>query len=88
MNIVDQSDPHVSAIKQHMAKTPHQKPTDLSYYLTLFKLEGHQTWRAHLGGHKEAFAVEQKNWTSKNAPKVTECHTLRIDRLTGTFIPE
>jgi hypothetical protein len=68
-----------------MAKEPHQKPTDLSYYLTLFKLEGHQTWRAHLGGDKAAFKRTQDTM-GKNAPKVTEYQTLRIDRLTGTFI--
>jgi hypothetical protein len=71
-----------------MESKPRQKPTDLSYYLTLFRLEGHQTWRAHRGAHKEAFDLEQKNWFGKNAPKVTEYQTLRIDRLTGTFIPE
>lgn len=58
------------------------KPKDLAYYLTLFKLEGHTTWRAHLGGHKEAFALEQKNW---KGAKITEQVTMRIDRLTGTF---
>jgi len=57
---------------------------DLAYYLTLFKLEGHQTWRAHLSGHVDGFEVEQKNWTKK-APAVTEVQKLRIDRLTGTF---
>lgn len=66
-----------------MTKKKGHKVDDLAYYLTLFKLEGHQTWRAHLGGHKEAFDVEQKNWLK--GPVITEKQTMRIDRLTGTF---
>lgn len=61
--------------------------TGPSYYLTLFKLEGHSTWRAHLGNHKDSFEKQEKqNWSqSKNPPKITEIQTLRIDRLTGMF---
>lgn len=57
---------------------------ELAYYLTLFKLEGHTTWRAHLGGHKDAFDTEQKAW-GKKGPKITEKVVMRIDRITGTF---
>jgi hypothetical protein len=62
-----------------------EEKKELAYYLTMFKLEGHETWRAHLGGHKDAFTIEQKNWSGKNVPKVTETRVLRFDRLTGTF---
>lgn len=60
------------------------KDGDLSYYLTLFKLEGHQTWRAALKSHPTSFDKEVKNWP-KTSPKVTEKQTLRIDRITGLF---
>lgn len=56
---------------------------DLSYYLTLFTLEGHQTWRAHLTGRKDGFEIEMKNW--KPDVKLKERQTIRIDRLTGGF---
>lgn len=61
------------------------KNKDLAYYLTLFKLEGHETWRAHLGSDVGAFAREQANWTAKTAPVVTETRVLRFDRISGTF---
>lgn len=66
-----------------MERNPHKK--EIAYYLTLFTLEGHTTWRAHLGGTMDAFEIEQKNWSGKHKPKVTDKRVLRIDRLTGTF---
>lgn len=62
-------------------KKQNQK-ADLNYYLTLFKLEGHTTWRAHLGGHPEAFEkqVDNDNW-----PKITGTKTFVVDRVKGTI---
>lgn len=60
---------------------------DLAYYVTIFKLDGHQTWRCHLGKRLADFSeVEMKNWGA-NPPKVTEKHVLRIDRITGQIKP-
>ncbi len=63
---------------------------DPAYYLTLFTLEGHQTWRASLKMSKDGFAKEWDSTQSFNGgkkPKITEKHTIRIDRLTGQIIP-
>lgn len=60
-----------------------EAPKDLGYYLTLFKLEGHTTWRAHLSGGKDDFEKQkQATW-----PKVTEKNVIRIDRIAGTLQP-
>ena len=68
-----------------MADTPAK---DLAYYLTLFKVEGHTTWRAHLGQDKDAFQHDkEKNW-GKKGPVVTDIMVMRIDRITGTFQPQ
>lgn len=56
-------------------------PKDLAYYLTLFKIEGHTTWRAHLCGYKNGFKQQVEN----DKAKVTESMVIRIDRITGTF---
>lgn len=66
-----------------MKRPIQNQPKALEYYLTLFKLEGHQTWRAHLGGYKESF--EKVITANAHQPKVTESQTLVIDRITGTF---
>lgn len=59
---------------------------DAAYYLTLFKLEGHATWRIHLGGKKESFETEKANWPKgKNAPKLLEANVVRFNRVTGFF---
>lgn len=57
---------------------------DMAYYLTLFKIEGHSTWRSHVSGKKDGFDHE---WSvgEIHHPKVTERKTLRIDRITGEF---
>ncbi len=56
---------------------------DLYYYLTTFKLEGHETWRAHLAKDPDQFERES---SSNNWPKTTEKHVMKFDRLKGTFI--
>lgn len=58
---------------------------ELVYYLTLFRIKGHETWRAHLGGRKESFDDEQKRCWTNNTPEITDRQTLRIDRITGSF---
>lgn len=52
------------------------------YFLTLFKLEGHNTWRAHIAGHATGFEEEAKK---NKFPKITEKRKTRIDRITGEF---
>lgn len=72
-----------------MSKHFVENKKDLCYYLTLYTLEGHTTWRAHLSSKKGAFEIEQKNWAlGGKAPKVTQAVVMRIDRLTGTFTPQ
>lgn len=61
-------------------KTSQEK--DLSYYLTLYKLEGHETWRAILSQNPEGFDLQSKH---NNFPKVTERVNMKINRITGTF---
>lgn len=56
---------------------------DPSYYLTLFKLEGHETWRAFLGTYPDSFEKQLQ----KETPKVTEKNVLKIDRINGTIKP-
>lgn len=70
-----------------MAEKQKLKEGDLVYFLTLYKLEGHQTWRAHFSGRKNGFELEQKNCSQQpgKTPKITEKNELIIDRLTGTF---
>lgn len=67
-----------------MAKENKNK-AELMYYLTLYTLEGHTRWRAHLGQDEGAF---DRMWTSNlegKKPKITSKSTVCIDRLTGTF---
>lgn len=54
---------------------------ELAYYLTLFKIEGHTTFRAFLGNHRDNFE-KQKGDTF---PPITEIQTFRVDRKTGTL---
>lgn len=70
-----------------MPKKSEKNSKELAYYITLFRLEGHQTWRAHVGGFEGAFAQEQVKWGGKG-PKVTETKVLRVDRITGTVLEE
>ena len=56
---------------------------ELAYYLTLFKIEGHETWRADIKANKEDF----EKLLPKVSPKITEKNVIRIDRITGTIMP-
>jgi hypothetical protein len=58
------------------------RPGELAYFIALFKLDGHDTWRACLGRDKNILEREKKNW-GKNPPKVTKSKLLRIDRMTA-----
>ena len=61
-------------------------PPDHAYYLTLFKIEGHDTWRTHLSGHKDGFEKScVKSCVGSIHPKVTEKKVIRIDRITGNI---
>lgn len=53
----------------------------LKYYLTLFRIEGHQTYRSHLGGTENSH--QQSVVGAGNHPKVTEKKVFVIDRITG-----
>lgn len=59
-----------------MSKSKKEK----AYYLTLFKIEGHKTWRAHLAAGAKQFDEERSRWVK--SPKITDRSTLRIDRIT------
>lgn len=52
------------------------------YYLTVFSLEGHGTFRAHLSMNPQGFEVEQKNWSEKT-PKIQSKKVYAVDKLTG-----
>lgn len=52
-----------------------QKPY---YYVTVFKIEGHSTFRAVLSMGEDDFKKQVLN-----ATKVTELKTYRIDKVTG-----
>ncbi len=56
--------------------------SDLAYYLNLFKIKGHETWRADIKDTKEGFENTFKNPQNKR-PDITDRKTFRIDRLTG-----
>ena len=56
---------------------------ELCYYLTLFKIEGHKTWRLFIGNDSGSF---DRMWTTNNEgkkPKITEKRIYRIDRFSG-----
>lgn len=56
------------------------------YYLTLFKIEGHEQWRANLKTDPDAFQKEVE--AQKNHPKITEQKVIVISRMTGEVITE
>ena len=64
--------------KTHKPK-PGAKPQDLAYYMTLFTLEGHTTWRGHFAADKDSFDKQLQ----PNTPKITDRRVYRIDRFTG-----
>ncbi len=51
------------------------------YYVTLFKIEGHETWRVHTGSNPDDLDSQLKG--GNTVPKVTERKVQKIDRLTG-----
>lgn len=60
-------------------KKKHDKPIDLCYYLTLFKIEGHTTYRGHFAADKATFDKQLQ----PNTPAITERKLYRVDRITG-----
>lgn len=56
---------------------------DLGYYVTLFKIEGHSTFRAHL--HSDAGGFDREWSQGGTRPKITEKRVYRIDRITGEW---
>lgn len=63
------------------------KKPELAYYLTLYTLEGHETWRAHLGSDRESFQRSIDAQKEGRQPKVTKANVIRVDRLSGTIQP-
>lgn len=61
---------------------------ELAYYLTLYKIEGHQTWRADLKSEKDGFDKAWNNPDGGKHPVITEKNVIRIDRLLGTISPQ
>lgn len=57
------------------------------YYITLFKIEGHVTWRISTGQYADSFDSEWKSSTGGKRPKVTERKpVIKIDKLTGEIV--
>lgn len=56
---------------------------ELYYYLTLFKVEGHRTWRSHLTGYAEGF---NDHVTKLLKVKVTDVRRYKVDRINGEII--
>lgn len=52
---------------------------ELAYYIVLFKIEGHETWRLT---QDASFKNEHAQGT-----KITEVKKFRVDRLTGEIVP-
>ena len=63
----------------------YKNKADLAYYLTLFKIEGHETWRASLSPYRDGF---DREWSNGTHPKVTHKKVYVIDRITGGVILE
>lgn len=55
------------------------------YFLTLFKIEGHSTWRQHVGKSESSFMKQMENSEGK-PPVITEAKVIKIDRLTGEIV--
>lgn len=64
-----------------------KKIQDPAYYVTMYKLKGHETWRAQLSDRVDGFDKSWRNQTEGILPEITERNVLRIDRLTGTIKP-
>ena len=52
------------------------------YFITFFKLEGHEKWRVHAGRNAEAFDKQLEN-NKENHPVIIEKRVLKMDRITG-----
>lgn len=63
-----------------MSKGNKQGLKNLFWYFTLFKIEGHETWRAHLGSDAESLDRTAK---VDHFPKITERKILKVDKVTG-----
>lgn len=64
-----------------------QRP-EAKYFLTLFKVEGHSTWRMHAAAHRVAFEKEKALTKNGKFPTVTEERRYAIDRITGELFRE
>lgn len=73
--------------KKKETKAQLNQNKDLSYYLTMFTLEGHTTWRCHLSQKKDGFDHEWNSQQQGVKPKITARNVIHIDRLTGTIKP-
>lgn len=67
---------------------PKNKPKEVAkeipkYFLCLFKVEGHATWRSIMVPTLEKVDDQLKNQTGKN--KITERKVFVIDRTAGTL---
>lgn len=56
---------------------------ELAYYITLFKIKGHSTWRCHIASHPEGF----KEQMSRDNAQVTDTRVIRVDRVEGLIQP-
>ena len=67
-------------------KKEHKPLSDAAYYVTMYKLQGHETWRVSIAQNPDHFeTVEKKNWPPTVV--VTEKNVIRIDRITGQIKP-
>lgn len=58
-----------------------ESPKELKYFICLFKLEGHRTWRMLIHGTMEGLELQLK--PPHNKAKITAKKFFEIDRLTG-----
>lgn len=54
-----------------------------SYFLNLFKIEGHKTYRCHIATGKDVFEQQILN---SGSTRVTEVKQFAVNRLTGDII--
>lgn len=57
-----------------------EKSNDPAYYLTIFTLDNHKTYRIFIGNYKGAFNTEV---VTKAKGKIVSKRTFRLDKLTG-----
>lgn len=56
---------------------------EINYYLTLFKIKGHETWRANLSGGKNDFDRDWNSTKGGKRPEVTDKKIFTINCVTG-----